>query len=76
MDKRPHSDVLGRGLVPGAIVTQAAGRVNENAQRTKASVIGQQKRSNSCELLLLSPMPAEAMLLRLNQHTSHLNKYS
>ena len=65
-----------RGSVTGDIVTQAAGRVNENAQRAEASEIGQQKRSHSREQLLLLLTSAEAMLLRLDQHSSHFNKYS
>ena len=43
MDKRPRNDLIGRKLVTGAIVTQAAGRVNENATQAKVSVMDKKR---------------------------------
>ena len=68
MDKRPRNDLIEREAVTGAIVTQAAGRVNENAQQAKVSVMDQEeKRSRSCERLLSPPGIAQTeILLRIS----------
>ena len=68
MDKRPRNDLIGRKLVTGAIVTQAVGRVNENAKQAKLFVMDQEaKRSRSCERLLLPPgIDQTEILLRIS----------